>query len=135
MTGVGGINILAILLAVYGSVVFMLFWYGILFWKLLQKFRGASKENSNIWTLRVILGTFVVNLISITILSVLMETVSTLWFIKPIEFIYVLWLWFAVPFWFWEVLVKNGSIWATFIQLWAFLWELLVATYILWYFI
>jgi hypothetical protein len=135
MVGVGGINILAILLAVYGSIVFMLLWYGVFFWKLLEKYRGDNKKNSNVWSVRVVLGTFVVNLISITILSVLLETVDILWFIQPLEFIYVLWLWFAVPFWFWEVVVKNGSIWATFIELGAFLWELLVATYILWYFI
>ena len=72
MVGVVGINILAILLAVYGSIVFMLLWYGVFFWKLLEKYRGDNKKNSNVWSVRVVLGTFVVNLISITILSVLL---------------------------------------------------------------
>jgi hypothetical protein len=128
---IGSINLVAVLLAVLGSVVFMFIWYGAFFWDLWAKYAKVDMSRGKVWQLRVILWTAWVNFIGIAILSVLLQITSKLWFMNAIEFTYLLWLWFAVPFGIWEVVVKNGSLWATLIELWAFLWELLVAAIIL----
>lgn len=123
------LNLIAVLTAVAASLTFMFIWYGILgdLWARL----AIESTRGNIGEFRLLSWVFIVNFISVSVLYILLYVTWKTTLIDAIEFWYLIWIGFVVPFALWEVISKNGSIWATFIELWAFLGQIISAAFVL----